>query len=138
MIRRMQCKECERIHHELPDIIVPYKRYEAASIEQVVTEPNPAVAVDESTLRRLRNWFKIWSAYAVGCLSALANRYNLPVKASSKPLQSSLQRIGQFVGNADGWLARSVRSIANVNLWAQTRSAFLSASSQSTFMLTLP
>ncbi|MEW5785724.1 MAG: DUF6431 domain-containing protein, partial [Bacillota bacterium] len=27
IIRRLRCKNCKRVHHELPDIIVPYKRY---------------------------------------------------------------------------------------------------------------
>jgi len=35
----MRCMSCKRILHELPNLLVPYKRYEADSIEQVVTEP---------------------------------------------------------------------------------------------------
>ncbi|MGI6467766.1 MAG: DUF6431 domain-containing protein [Syntrophomonadaceae bacterium] len=26
-IRRLRCVECKRIHHELPDMLVPYKRH---------------------------------------------------------------------------------------------------------------
>lgn len=138
IIRRMRCKQCNKVHHELPDILVPYKRYDAASIEEIVTKPNPAVAADESTLYRLRRWFAGWSDYAVGCLFSIASRFQLPVEEWSSSSQSSLQRIGHFVGNADKWMARAVRSITNTHLWTHTRCAFLSASSQSTFMLTLP
>ncbi|WAH39366.1 DUF6431 domain-containing protein [Alicyclobacillus dauci] len=138
IIRRLQCKDCKRIHHELPNILVPYKRHEAASIEQAVQEVNPAVAADESTLYRWRSWFQVWAVYATRCLSALAHRYGFPVKESSNSTQSSLQQLGQWVGHVDKWLGQIVRPITNANLWVQTRSAFLSAPSPSTFMLALP
>lgn len=127
VIRRMRCESCCKIHHELPNILVPYKRYDAASIEETVSQQNPAVAADESTLFRLRQWFTSWSTYAVGCLTAIAHRFNLPVPELSTPSQSPLQTIGRFVGDADGWLARVVRPIANTHLWVHTRSACLSA-----------
>lgn len=127
VIRRMRCEKCGRIHHELPDMLVPYKRYEAASIERVVAVPGSTdTAADESTLRRWHTWFVAWSRYAVRCLSSISIRFNLPVKDRSNPLQTSLQSLGRFVGDATGWLARVVRPIANENLWVQTRSAFMS------------
>ncbi len=138
IIRRLRCKDCKKIHHELPNILVPYKRHEAASIEQAVKEVNPAVAADESTLYRWRSWFKVWAVYATRCLSALAHRYGFPVEESSIPTQSPLQPLGQWIGQADKWLGQIVRPIANANLWVQTRSAFLSAVVPSTFMLALP
>ncbi|WP_369123484.1 DUF6431 domain-containing protein [Alicyclobacillus suci] len=49
VICRMRCKQCRRIHHELPYILFPYKRYDRQSVEQMVTEHTPAVAADEST-----------------------------------------------------------------------------------------
>ncbi|WP_051250617.1 transposase [Paenibacillus harenae] len=63
-----------------------------------------------------------------GCFRALAARYNLdPARDSSIPPQSAHLRLGRFVGDAPGLLARVVRPIANANLWTHTRSAFLSA-----------
>lgn len=35
-IRRLRCPKCGRIHRELPDIIFPYKQYEAEIIQGVV------------------------------------------------------------------------------------------------------
>lgn len=53
VIRRLHCEPCGKIHHELPDLVVPYKRYDAESLEGVVSEPGRTdVAADESTLRR--------------------------------------------------------------------------------------
>jgi Domain of unknown function (DUF6431) len=131
IIRRLRCKDCRRIHHELPDMLVPYKRYDRESIEQIITESSPAVAADESTIHRVRHWFEIWSAYAAGCLVGVANRYG-HVLDPSEPARSSLGRIGHLVGNAVGWMSRAVRPIVNLHLWIHTRSALVSASALST------
>ncbi|WNR45672.1 DUF6431 domain-containing protein [Paenibacillus roseipurpureus] len=34
----MRCNGCRQIHHELPECLVPYKRYESTCIEDVVSE----------------------------------------------------------------------------------------------------
>lgn len=35
-IRRLRCLDCGRIHRELPDVIFPYKQYEAGIIQGVI------------------------------------------------------------------------------------------------------
>lgn len=118
IIRRLYCEACERIHHELPDILVPYKRYDAESIEAAVSEPSRTdIAADESTLRRLTCWFLAWAVYAAGCLQSIAKRLQLPVVEPSARPQSALSLLGRFVGDAAGWLKRAVRPIANANMW---------------------
>ncbi len=127
IIRRLRCQNCRRIHHELPDLLVPYRRYESASMEHAIEDSAATdVAADESTLYRWRQWFVDWVTYAAGCLGSIARRFQGSVLDLSSPTHSALQRIGQFVGNAPGWLARVVRPIANLHLWIHTRSAFLS------------
>lgn len=129
IIRRMRCKRCRRVHHELPDCLVPYKRYESSCVEHVVSESKeaPAIAADNSTLYRWKNWIQEQATYLVGCLASITIRFRLdPVKPLSDASQPVHLRIGRFVGNAPGWLARTVRSVANSNLWLHTRSAFLS------------
>lgn len=128
IIRRLRCRQCKRIHHELPDILVPYKRYGSESVEAVVTENSVlTVAADESTLGRWRNWLLKLSDYFLGCLVAIAIRYGREAAEGVSSLsKSKLQRIWQHVGDAPGWLARLVRPVANLNLWIHTRSAFLS------------
>jgi len=129
VIRRLRCRGCRKIHHELPDCIVPYKRYESACVEAVVAEPEApsAIAVDDATLRRWRHWFRQQSAYLLGALRSIALRFHQdPAEEPSVPSQSAHQRIGQLVGHAPGWLGRMVRPVVNVHLWVHTRSAFLS------------
>jgi hypothetical protein len=130
VIRRLRCSQCRKIHHELPDCIVPYKRYESTSVEQVVTEPEAVstVAADDATLRRWRTWFGEQTEYWLGALRSIAIRFHPdPVGKLSVPSQSAHHSFGHYVGDAPGWLARMVRPIVNANLWVHTRSAFLSS-----------
>ncbi|MGI6450950.1 MAG: DUF6431 domain-containing protein [Desulfitobacteriia bacterium] len=129
IIRRLRCKNCNRIHHELPDCLVPYKRYASLSIEQVLSEAQspPDLAADEVTLYRLKKWFRGILPHLLGGLRSIAIRLSQdPVKEPSVLSQTVHQRIGHYVGNEPGWLARIVRPIVNANLWVHTRSAFLS------------
>ena len=128
IIRRLRCVNCSRIHHELPDFLVPYKRYESAGIEKVVLESEISdLSADDATLYRLRKWFYGMLPHFLGCLRAIAIRLGQACVTSQSVLSLSVhQRIGLYVGNAPGWLARIVRPVANSNLWIHTRSAFLS------------
>ena len=129
VIRRMRCNQCKKIHHELPDCVVPYKRYEAECVEQVVVEAEAevSVAADDATLRRWKNWFHEHSVYLLGALRSIAIRFHEdPVEKSSVASQSAHLEFGHYVGDAPGWLARIVRPVVNTNLWVHTRSAFLS------------
>lgn len=128
IIRRLRCLICYRIHHELPDILVPYKRYGSESIEAVLNcDKTLAVAADESTISRWKKWFSDLANHFLGCLISIdiISNKNTVEEKSDLP-QSSLQRIWRHVGDAPRWLARTVRVIVNTNYWVQTRSAFLS------------
>ncbi|MDD2504019.1 MAG: DUF6431 domain-containing protein [Clostridia bacterium] len=128
VIRRLRCLGCNKIHHELPNILVPYKRYKSECIEAVIVEDSNTpvtVACDESTLHRWKYWFKSLSEYFAGCLQSIAIQIGKETEETSKP-KSVLHRIWQYVGDAPGWLARIVQPLVNSNLWVHTRSAFLS------------
>ena len=129
IIRRLKCKGCGRVHHELPDILIPYKRYSSESIEAVITgDLELTVAADESTISRWRDWFISLASYFAGALISIAARYVKNAAEEPPGLPGSpLQRIWCHVGDGPGWLARVVRPVVNTNLWLQTRSAFLSA-----------
>ena len=128
VIRRLQCSHCTKVHHELPDILTPYKRYGSESIEAVVSgESELTVAADESTITRWKHWFLEVANYLASALVSIAIRYCLKsVEGESNLPQSPLQRIWQLVGNAPHWLARTVRPVVNANCWVHTRSALLS------------
>ncbi len=118
-IRRLKCSKCGRVHHELPDILVPYKRYSSESIEAIITGASTlSVAADESTINRLRTWFFTLAGYFASALLSIAVRYmkNAVVKTPDLP-EPPLQRIWHHVGDEPGWLARVVRPVVNTNLW---------------------
>lgn len=114
-IRRLRCLSCRKIHHELPDRLVPYKRYEAKVLELVHAGNLDAVVEPAlSTLYRWRQWFSWFIRYADRCKEALSFRFGLTGNLS----------FGEASGF--GWLARTVQMVANTNLWLHTRSAWLS------------
>ncbi len=126
IIRRLRCIECKRIHHELPDMLVPYKLHVSESIETVLSNDNSELNVvsDESTLNRWRKWFTELADYFLGCLQSIAIRNSSKYAEDKSDLpKSKLQRIWYYVGDAHGWLTRIVRPITNLNLWIHTRLA---------------
>jgi len=126
-IRRLRCGTCRKIHHELPDFLAPYKRYQATCVENVVSDPpvEPLVAADDSTLYRWRRWCRDQAAYWLGCLTAIALRFRQdPVQVASAPALSAHRSLGRVVESGPGWLLRVVRVVVNSQLWRHTRSAF--------------
>lgn len=128
IIRRLSCAKCNRIHHELPDILVPYKRHSIESIEAVLSEGTEiTVPADEATIRSWRIWFQSMLNYFLGCLLSITIHCGKEfVEEKASLPESKLQKIWQYVGDAPGWLARLVRPIVNSNLWLHTRYAFMS------------
>lgn len=127
VIRRLSCLLCGRVHHELPDLVVPYKRYDSASLEAVIDSTAAlSVAADDSTIYRWKKWFTAlsWQFYSI--LKALAFRFGNPVEALPETSRSLLLVLRNYTGACPGWLAEVVRLVTNTNNWPQTRSAFLS------------
>ncbi|MEN6326096.1 MAG: DUF6431 domain-containing protein [Syntrophomonas sp.] len=104
IIRRLGCEQCNRIHHELPDILVPFKQHVRESIEAVLSgEADLSVTADESTLGRWRTWFLLMGDYFQGCLESISIRYGKESAEDKSGLpESKLQRIWQYVGDAPG------------------------------------
>ena len=127
IVRRLRCNNCKKIHHELPDILVPYKRYESSSIETVIDNvDNNDVAVDESTIYRWKSWFCYLLNYLVNCIQAILAQYKYDPLWSSETELIPLKKLKCYTGDAVGWLTRIVKPIVNSNLWVQTRSALMS------------
>lgn len=122
IIRRLYCDRCDRMHHELPDLVVPYKRYSSDAVEKLLSSRTSPVSVgcETSTVLRLRVWFSLLRSYFESALESiklifkndtwLAAELNqlLPLSPESLP---------------DGWLAKLVRTVVNSGFWIQTRSA---------------
>ncbi|WP_240697229.1 DUF6431 domain-containing protein [Sporolactobacillus sp. THM19-2] len=130
VIRRLRCTDCQKIHHELPDFLVPYKRYQADCLEKALSEPETCdIAADNAMIYRWEKWFCALADYWINCLHAIHLCFQLekdPVNPMPTGSLTVLEQLGQIVSTGSGWLSRMTRPIANVNLWVQTRPTFLS------------
>jgi len=107
VIRRLRCSRCQRIHHELPDIIIPYKRHSAETIERIIAEEYEEVNCEESTIRRIKAWWAASLMYFESVIASLREKYGAMLSLCPAPREI-------------------VRAVVNANLWVHTRSAFLS------------
>ncbi len=122
VIRRLRCTTCKKIHHELPDILVPYKRYLSECIEAIIEGKHDRIACESSTIYRLKRWFKTTELHIKGSLASAAAMINTKRKESGEPLPKTIKA---YVGDEMGWLRRAVRIVVNINNWLHTRFAFM-------------
>lgn len=126
IIRRLRCEACHRIHHELPDCLVPFRRYDSASLEAFSAQGSTApVAAEPSTLRRWQAWLCIWIPYVQRCWEAMAAQQRTGDPGSALPFLAPLPPRAPWVDPAipAGWLASIVHRLVNHAFWVQTRSA---------------
>lgn len=58
-LRRLRCKACRKMHLELPNNLIPKKRYEASVIEAMVTQEDlEGYPEDERTRSKIRSWYR--------------------------------------------------------------------------------
>jgi len=107
IIRRLRCENCRTIHHELPDIIMPYKRHCADTVEKIIGGREGEVCCEEGTIQRIRAWWAACRVYFEGVLRSQQEKYGVIYTGKETP--------GEIV-----------RAVANAHLWQHTRSAVLS------------
>lgn len=105
-IRRLQCKKCKTIHHELPGELVPYKRHCAETVAKIVRDDTSDVCCEESTVLRIKAWWYGMRQYIKGKAAALKEKYGINMTSETNPVEI-------------------VRALANTHLWPRTRSAFM-------------
>jgi len=107
IVRRLRCRDCNVIHHELPDKVVPYKRHCSDTIGKIVAEEPGGLPCEESTVRRIRKWWEACRLYFESVLASHREKHG--VMFSPYPAPKEI-----------------IRAVVNANLWVHTRSAFLS------------
>ena len=124
VVRRLRCQnpQCRKIHHELPDFLMPFKRHMTETLEKVLQETTEDVPMEDTTIRRIRQWFaQRADALVGGLLSAyVAATEDFGVDLSTLP-QAILPRICFFVGSSAGWLKKVVQILVQTNRWPQTQ-----------------
>ncbi len=110
VIRRLRCRNCKRVHHELPDILVPYKRYESSSIENVlVSSSNSTVTAEESTIYR----WKIWFNHLI--IKVMAYLFSAKTRVTFKGPNNYI--INYCLKKHPKWLAKIIRKLVFLNYW---------------------
>ena len=107
-IRRLRCGgNCGKIHHELPDMLIPYKRYCAETIEKIIAGDEESVSCDGRAIWRIRAWWAACILYFESVMASLREKYGV-----------------EFCMCAPREI---VRAAANAHLWPHTRSAYMPA-----------
>ena len=104
IIRRLRCAKCRRIHHELPDCVIPYKRYSADVVEAVINGGKKVgVAVEDGTIRRMIQWWKLMLPYYINVLKTLTEKYQ--IQFHEPPL---FKEIIRAVANSNNWICSKI------------------------------
>jgi hypothetical protein len=125
VIRRLYCDHCKKIHHELPDIIIPYKRISSDAAEKIISDANPSkeadYSCDTSTAIRIKEWFLSLLEYFENALLSLQAAYSGDNEICG--MVSRLMPLKDHGKLPPGWLKMLVRMLVNSNRWRQTRTA---------------
>jgi len=96
-IRRLHCIKCNRIHHELPNCVVPYKRHCAETIENII-KGDSQVPCEIKTISRILAWWAALEEYFMSILKSLAQKYKVFYKDPP-----TFKEIMRAVTNSSNW-----------------------------------
>ena len=102
-IRRLRCEGCGKIHHELPDMIVPYKRHCFETIEKIIIGSTDGIICEERTIGRVKAWWTACALYFHGIVAILREKYGVYISLGAPK--------------------EIIRAAVNSSLWPHTRSA---------------
>ena len=118
LIRRLKCK-CGRLHHEIPDFLVPHKHYTNEVLENVlddVSTPADLSSEDypcEITMKRWKDWLSRNCDQIEGMLRTIG--YKLPGFTVTL-LKSRISLLTGLRESGSDWLATIHRLIYNCGL----------------------
>ena len=119
MIRRLVCtnKDCNHLHNELPDFLIPYKHYEAQLIEDVIDETiteDDVVEMDYPSLMTIKvwtEWFERNISNIDGLIRSAVYRFFEFKDEFLKSKESLLEELRKRI--CPGWLGLIHRLIYN-------------------------
>lgn len=126
VIRRLRCcnPHCRHIHAELPDFLVPYKRYTADVIEAVLTGTAAVAPTEETTRRRWRIWYLQIQNHFLGAMSSVRRILQETARTLlASPSKKSSFEVPLLTGLS---LTEMVRLTVNSGNWITTRSVMVS------------
>jgi uncharacterized protein YbaR (Trm112 family) len=122
LLQRLKCKDCGKIHVELPDFMLPYKHYDAEMVQDTIDEKEENYcAADDSTIRRWKTSFK----FAKARISALLIAMWMKTSVNSAPLfkaEDALCDVKEM--RPCDWLTFVIRMLVNGGYRICTQFAF--------------
>jgi hypothetical protein len=100
VIRRLYCPKCKRLHHELPDCVVPYKRHCSETIEAIINGIREGLPCENRVIRRIFAWWERILPYYLGVVKSLSEKYAL--KLGNAP---SFKEIVRAAANSNNWIS---------------------------------
>ncbi len=87
-LRRLRCQNpsCHRLHIELPDFILPYKRYEVEVFEQLAGSGETLAPYESRTRRRMKRWYEHFVEVAQAILALPSHVSDLSLSVLAKYL----------------------------------------------------
>ncbi len=119
-LRRLACRDCGKLHTELPACMQPKKHYATNVIEAVLDGMSGDCPADNSTISRWKAAFREAWSQLEGMLISLWSRYHkIPF-----PLTKEHSLLRTLQSNGPGWLAVVTGTLVNSGLKPHTRFAF--------------
>lgn len=118
LIWRLQCPCCRRIHHELPNFIVPYKRYSIHVISEIIEGDLEMVPCGNGAIKNILHWFMQFKTQVLSCLNNSGSDCNLNCYTYS-PLEFSMSSL-----KISYWLKLVIHILANNDKWFTTQIMF--------------
>ena len=115
LLRRLRCTHCKKLHTELPDFLVPYKRYSRKCIEDVLSGSRTGSPDDERTRGKIRRWYRQIRSYLDGIWKRLVTQ----TFASPKKIPSFLEMVtaavnsGFWTTHPNGPVRTAIESVAS-------------------------
>jgi hypothetical protein len=120
-IRRMKCTQCGRIHRELPDFVLPFKNYDAHTVQKTLdSDSDNDCCADNSTMGRWRSSF----AMAQNTIAALLMSYFMTLTQSAGSIFKLENILLKIKREQKGWLSFVLRLLINSGHRPHTGFAF--------------
>ncbi|MFZ3373134.1 MAG: DUF6431 domain-containing protein [Desulfitobacteriaceae bacterium] len=114
-LRKLRCKQCQKIHLELPYFLIPRKRYEADIYQLILEGKDDGISCDDYTKRDTRKWAII---YLTKFLSL--HGLSVPVDVCSINYLKDLINETKLILPEENWLAKVC-----YELYVHTRKLFM-------------
>lgn len=117
LVRRMYCRDCRRMHTELPDFLIKYKHYEAQIVEDGIEEQIPAWC-NHPVPETIRRW-QIWFRHILPLLNAALASVYTELEDQLPSFFRKIDYVEQLRSKGEGWLATVLDILINTNRYPE-------------------